>query len=335
MDDSVELVWSHGRGRVHATAAMLRDLTVTAGGRRVQPLAQAAWGPQDPEVAGLPGHLRMLGGDFVCLPFGSAAVPSDAPKDWRRVGTPVPVPPHGITADASWCLTTDTAEEGATAVTATLVTPPEHDVARIVRRARPVPGHARIEFDLELTARRPHRTSLGLHPILALPPVGSPGGARLDVVFSWGCVWPGRLHENGRPAPAARFTSLDAVPAATGGTVDLTPLPPPHPTEEVVQLVGARSPFRLHHADGTVVVVEWDDTLFDSLLLWLSDRGLPEAPWRGAYRGLGVEPVVSAFDFSATTSASDNPLSRDGAHTALALSPAAPLRTTHAIEVIV
>lgn len=335
MDDSVELAWSHGRGRVHATAAMLRDLTLTAGGRRVQSLAQATWDPGDAEVTGLPGHLRMLGGDFVCLPFGSATVPPDAPEDWRRVGAPVPVPPHGITADASWQLTPDTTEEGATAVTATLVPPPEHDVARIVRRVRPVPGRARIEFDLEVTARRPHRTSLGLHPILALPPVGSPRGARLDVGFAWGCVWPGRLHEDGRPAPAARFTSLDAVPAAAGGTVDLTRLPPPHPTEEVVQLVGARSPFRLHHADGTTVAVEWDDTLFDSLMLWLSDRGLPSVPWRGAYRGLGVEPVVSAFDFSATTSASDNPLRRDGARTTLALSPAAPLRTTHAIEVIV
>ncbi len=335
MDDVVELSWSHGQARVDATAAMLDDLVVTPGGRPVSPLARRTWAPTDDTARALPGHLRMLGGDFVGAPFGSAAIPTDAPPAWQRVATALPSPAHGIAADARWHLAAD----GTAALTATLDTPHPHPLGRLVRRIRGVPGRARVEFNLEISARRTHRTTVGLHPILALPP-NTPSSARsaaIEVDFAWGRVWPGRLHPAARPMPDAVFTSLAEVAAASevGATVDLTRVPPPAPTEEVVQLVGARSPFTLRHDDGTRVVVEWDDAAFDSVMLWISDRGIAGPPWNGTYRGLGVEPVISAFDLPPGTSLANNPLSEAGARTSVALQQGRTFHAWHAIEVLV
>jgi hypothetical protein len=329
MDDVVELTWSHGRARVHATAAMLDDLVVTPDARSIAPLARRTWDSTDEAVQALPGHLRVLGGDFVCAPFGSALVPADAPPHWQAVASALPAPAHGIAADASWHLTAD----GPGGITATVEPDASSPLARLVRRIRGISGRARVEFDLEITARRAHRTTLGLHPILALPPAP----AAIEVDFAWGRVWPGRLHPAGRPLPDTTFTSLAEVPAVRepGGHVDLSRVPSPHPTEEVVQLVGARSPFTLRRDDGVRVVVEWDDATFDSLLLWSSDRGIDAPPWNGRYRGLGVEPVISAFDLPPGTSLAGNPLSAAGARTSIELHPHRPVRTWHAIEVLV
>lgn len=282
MSESLELVWDRGRASVAATAAMLTDVVFHGIPRHARPFAQAPWAPDDEDVMASPGHLRVLGGDFVCLPFGSAPVPSDAPAAWRHasraahVGQRIPQPPHGHPADARWRLRS--ADDATVDAELTL---PTGDVERLRRRVRGVPGRARLEFELEVVSRRDHRTSMGLHPILALP---DDGEASIDVAFAWGRVWPGSLHPDARPLPDAMFTALDAVPAR-GGRADLTRLPPPHPTEEIVQLVGARSPLRIRHDDGTVVVVEWDHVVFPSVLLWLSDRGLAAPPWRGGIAG--------------------------------------------------
>lgn len=326
METTADLAWSHGSARVTATAAMLTELSLQVGGRTVHPLARAPWSPVDPGVAELPGHLRVLGGDFLALPFGSAEVPGDAPDPWRRAARPANTPAHGDPADLAWRL-----ESHGDAVSATLTLPAHRPVERVRRRIRGVEGRARVEIDVDIVPRSTHRTSLGLHPILALPESGS---ARIDVAFDTGRVWPGRLHARSRPVPDAVFSSLDAVPTPAG-RADLSIVPPPHPTEEVVQLVGARSPFHLHRDDGVTVVVEWDDELLPSLLLWLSDRALTQAPWSGAYRGLGVEPVASAFDFSEATSLAANPLATTGARTWIALEAGTTMTTTYAIEALV
>lgn len=328
MHGHVDVEWSHGRARLHSTAAMLTDLTLETPHGPRHPLAAATWTPDDPAAAQAPAHVRVLGGDFIALPFGSTTVPADAPPAWRRVDGPANTPAHGLPADADWRLRHDPATNIAHA---TFVPSAGHAIERLQRTVRGVPGRARVEFTLEATARVSHRTSLGLHPILALP---ENGHARIDVDFEAGRAWPGRLHARSRPLPDAVFSRLDAVPTSRG-RADLSIVPAPHPTEEVVQLVGARSPFRLRHDDGTTVVVEWDDGLLPSLLLWLSDRSIDEAPWRGRYRGLGVEPIASAFDFGLATSLADNPLARAGALTALSLEAGRTLRTHHAIEVLV
>ncbi len=329
--EQVDVAWDRGAASMVSTAAMLTRASFLIGSRRIAPFARAPWKPDDDDLRTQPGHVRVLGGDFVALPFGSAPVPLKAPCAWRgsrdrgAAGADAPSPPHGEPADRDWRLRS----LGPASLEAELELA-AGGVKRLRRRVTGVPGRARIEFELDIEPRSTHRTSIGLHPILALPRRGM---ARIEVGFSWGRVWPVRLHPDARPLPDAVFTALDSVPAPRG-RVDLSLLPPAHPTEEVVQLVDARSPALIRHADGTVVAIEWDDDVLSSLLLWISDRGIPNPPWNHRYRGLGVEPVASAFDFPLATSLADNPLSDAGARTWITLEAGRTLRVRHAVEVM-
>jgi hypothetical protein len=58
-----------------------------------------------------------------------------------------------------------------------------------------------------------------------------------------------------------------------------------------------------------------------SCLLWFSRYGLQDAPWRGRFTGIGIEPIASAFDFAATVSTAENPINRRGIATSIVLRP--------------
>jgi hypothetical protein len=104
--------------------------------------------------------------------------------------------------------------------------------------------------------------------------------------------------------------------------IDLSRLPLGPPVEDVVQLCGIRGPVRvINDDDGYELQLDWDRSVLPHLLIWLSDRGLPDAPWHGAYRGLGLEPVASAFDLDPAVSVAPNPLSEAGFATAVTLTP--------------
>jgi hypothetical protein len=60
-------------------------------------------------------------------------------------------------------------------------------------------------------------------------------------------------------------------------------------------------------------------------MMWIHDRGLDDPPWNGRYRGLGLEPMASAFDGPWEVSAGLNPLNAQGFATAVAVDPATPV----------
>ena len=47
--------------------------------------------------------------------------------------------------------------------------------------------------------------------------------------------------------------------------------------------------------------------------------------WRGAYRGVGLEPTASLFDLGIGPSTEENPVSARGVATAIAIEPGMPL----------
>ena len=84
---------------------------------------------------------------------------------------------------------------------------------------------------------------------------------------------------------------------------------------------------------GYRVTLEWDHTVLRHLLVWMSNRGRPFAPWGGTNVCLGVEPVTAAFDLGESVSAADNPLDAEGIPTVVALSPESDLVIRHGIGV--
>lgn len=325
----IELAGDRVRAVVSPLAAMLVDAVFEVDGREHRPLARAPW-IGEPGLDRHPGHLRVLGGDFVGLPFGASGAPAGLDPAWvGLVPVDAPEPVHGPAAEFEWSVLEQTADS----VTLALDYPLDSPIARVERTIALRAGAAALDFRLVVVARTTTAVSLALHPILRLP--ASPRELRLDVPFTTGFTYPGRIDPGLGPTAAWReFDSLAAVPTRAGTPVDLSQVPLASPVQDNVMLTGITGPFRALFADtGTRVTIDWDRDVLPSLMLWLSDGVIDEEPWNGRYRGLGVEPLAAAFDFPDSVSIAPNPLSARGVPTAVGLSTAAPLVVHHSIEV--
>jgi len=314
---------------VMPVAAMLNGVTfrLPAGRRLFRPFARAPWfGAAE---AGTPGHLRWLGGEFVCLPFGVGGPLEEVAAEWRDCPVEaVNEPPHGPAADEAWSVVA----RGPDSVRLALDYPSGHPIRRLERRITAAADGPRLDIELIVESRVPTRTSLGLHPILdlAVPDASLAVEAR----FGFGLTYPARVPGEGMATAIGRsFEQLCAVPAAGGGLLDLSRLPLGPPMEDVVQLCGVEGPVEIRSASlGAGLRIDWDRTLLPSCQLWISDRALKAPPWNGRYRGLGIEPIASAFDFANACAVAANPIAARGVNTAVAVTPDAPLHIRYRLE---
>ena len=87
--------WRIASDRVEAflteTGGMLGPVTFDRKGRKIQPLSVAPWHGEKLDRA-TPSVLKVLRGDFFCMPFGANATPYKGEIH----------PPHGETANARW-----------------------------------------------------------------------------------------------------------------------------------------------------------------------------------------------------------------------------------------
>lgn len=300
------------------------------GGRSVEPLYTAPW--RGWRGVPLLEHLR---GDFLCVPFGDAPASLEhCPPAWSRLDPGVSAHPHGWSSNGVWTLLSAGAGRGDEGATALLqLDYPEEDAVDWVRReVRCEAG--RLAFTDTVHVRRGARLPLGLHPILALP--DTPGAAHLNLpACQTFATLPFPPEPTSTLAVDARFADPTRAPRSDGGTRDLTRLPFADDTEEIV-LVANPEEGRVSLDDtegGYRVTLEWDHTVLRHLLVWMSNRGRPFAPWGGTNVCLGVEPVTAAFDLGESVSAADNPLDAEGIPTVVALSPESDLVIRHGIGV--
>jgi hypothetical protein len=321
-----EFQWSHGRAEVLSTAAMLSRCVFVLDGNPFEPLAVAGWAGA--RLTGYPGHLRELGGEFVCLPFGDGGVSEGVVNEWRGVNlTARNQTSHGPAADQDW----EFIEPRKGGATLRLEYPDDSPVKWVERRIDGVEGEATMRLSLTIAARREARVSVGLHPIIRLPE--RPGALRVAAIFSSGLTYPATLPPGAaRAVPGERFSALTEVPVE-GGVNDFGLLPFDSPAEEVVQLCGVQEPIVVEFLDeGAFLVIDWDRALLPSAQLWISDRRLEAAPWAGRYRGLGIEPIASAFDFAEAVSIGANPISDAGFATSVTIVPATPVVINYSLK---
>jgi hypothetical protein len=108
--------------------------------------------------------------------------------------------------------------------------------------------------------------------------------------------------------------------------VDFSRLPLGPVVEDVVLMAGIRSPLiACFSEEGFSLEVDWSRDHLPHCMMWVHDRGLDTPPWGGGYRGVGLEPLASAFDGPWLLSAGANPLERRGYRTCLALEPGSPM----------
>jgi hypothetical protein len=273
----VALDWSHGRAEVWPLSGALHHLEFDLPGRRrVRPLAEAPWQNDraTTDDKGIPAHLRFLGGEWPCVPFGKTETDPMV---------------HGYGTDNCWHL-----EKDGDRVVASVDYPDRHPVAGLRRTVRGVPGEPRIEMTLEVHARRDCTLPIGLHPILAL---GEPGETvRIEGAYKYGETFP-VMFEPGvsKLAAGPRFESVDALPLAAGGAVSFGDLLQ-QTTEEAFQLFGTDGAMRVvYPGSGHTVCLTWDSVAYPTCLFWISTGGRKNAPWNGRFRGFGVEPLDARF----------------------------------------
>lgn len=313
------LKWRHGEALVLSTAAVLADCRFDIDGRWFRPFARAPWMGTITDKT-IIGHLRELGGDFVCVPMGSGGAAPSAPAEWAALmNRPADWPVHGPAADAEWTvLAADTA-----AVTLSLDYPETSPVLRLERTVAVRPHAPALDSTLTIFARRAANISVGLHPIFRLPE--EPGRLRLEAAFAFGLVHPRQT------AGAQEFSSLSAV-AQRSGALDLAHVPLRAQKNLNVQLCGVLGPVKASWLDERAgIILDWDRTLLPSLQIWHTDRGIQGAPWHGQYRGLGLEPIAAAFDLNDAISIAPNPINRRGVATAIAIDPVAPTLIRHSV----
>lgn len=295
-------------------------------GRTVEPLYTAPWR----DWRGVP-LLERLRGDFLCVPFGDAPASLESyPPAWARLDPGTTAHPHGWSSNGVWTPLPHGDGDGVALLR--LAYPEDDAVEWVMREVRCEAG--RVAFTDTVHVRRRTRLPVGLHPILALP--HTPGAARLHLPA---CQTLATLPVPPEPtstlAADARFVDPTRAPRGDGGTRDLTRLPFADDTEEIVLVANPEEGrVSLDNTEGGYrVVLEWDRGVLHHLLLWMSNRGRPFAPWGGRNVCLGVEPITAAFDLGETISAADNPLNAEGIPTALDLTPEEDLVIHHAIGV--
>jgi hypothetical protein len=285
------------------------------GRRWISPLSAAPWALENPRV---PNILKVLRGDFFCMPFGGNGTVHGGEQH----------PVHGETANKKW-------KREPSSVPGTL----HFSLVTKVRSGRVdkfislVDGHPAI-YQQHVVSGLSGRMPLGYHAMLHFPKQGS---ARISTsAFVHGQVFPGAFEnpaEGGYSClrSGAEFTSLESVPKADGGNADLSVYPAREGFEDLVMLVADPS---LTLAWTAAVVAEegwvWfslkDPSVLSSTIFWMSNGGRHYPPWSGRHRGvIGLEDVTSYFHLGHAESVRPNPLSKTGIPTALAFQPDRPV----------
>ena len=298
-------------------------------GRRFVPFARAPWA-DDPTVdANLPAHMRYLGGEFVCVPFGIGGEPEGLLPEWRsdswkRVNPAA----HGHSSNLDWeCLSADASQ-----VILRLRYPQDEDIEYLTRRLSVVADAPAIDVELVIHARRPTRQPVGLHPILRLP--DWPAQFAIDAAFEFGLTYPAFVPPGAsRVAVGQRFARLDGIAGIAGDVVDYSTLPKEAPTEEMLLLCKVRGPITVHYREEhSFFRLTWDTAQLPSCLLWPSDKALADPPWNRSFRGLGMEPVAAVFDAAREVALERNPLNSAGVITAIEVTPDKPVTIRYRME---
>ncbi len=292
----------------------IRELRLTHSGRTIRPLHTAEWVDA---TGDLPADLlpveRELADDFFCVPFGVSDLES--------------APAHGCSANSRW----DVSETRATSLRLVL----QRDVlgARIEKCLRLVPD-APILYQENKVAGGTGGLSVAHHHMVRIAGragfSSSPKRAVLTAEF------PLETGRN-RLAVGVSATSLSAVPASSGGVVDLTDLPIAERQEDFLTLVEAEGATIgwsavVRAAEDDLIFGLKDSRVLPVTMLWHSNGGGDYAPWNGRHRGvLGIEDGCAAGVAGHAAALAPNGAAVHVTLKALALAPAWTHRIAHAI----
>jgi hypothetical protein len=249
------------------------------GKRWVQPYALAPWLPQELGRE-FPPVLRVLRGDYFCLPFGESK--------GIRYG-------HGETANEAW----EPIENGTGRLVLEMkVNEPDCKVTKTLSIKE---GQRAVYQDHRIEGLQ-GRFNFGHHAILQFPEKGGPFHVNTSP-FKYGSVKPDAFsnplqREYGALKTGGRFTHLNKVPLANGGFTTLQEYPARQGFEDLIMVASKPGEFAWTAAtlDGYVWLSLKDPRTLPNTLFWHSNGGRHGAPWNGRHlRRLGLEEVCGYF----------------------------------------
>lgn len=326
MADTSELYhlgWAHGEVTVRAVGGMIAPVCFDLGdGHGISPLHVAPWASEP--GTDLSPLMEGLRGEWPCLPYGPARIPDNLPSGWVA-RQPNDNWDHGYCSNHPWTLI----EKTASVLSLAIDLPESEPVARLERHIRPEADAPAIEVELVIHPRQDAVIPFALHPTFVVPETG------VELVaggYEAAHTYPLQAEPGvSRLLPGRSVPSLTAMPMMEGGTLDLTRLPLPFLTEELVQVSDCRPPFVLRYpAQRAEVLLDWDTEHLPDALLWISNGGRAHAPWSGRHYALGIEPDNGCFDLSrVATPSPDHPLAQ---RTGIRLRAGEPLRIRYRLS---
>ena len=306
---------------VTRTGGHLAPVTFKLGRRSIRPFAIAPWWNEKP-LSTMPALLRVLRGDFFCLPFGgNAAVHAGEAH-----------PPHGETSNSRWRFgdCTSTNDEITLQLTLDTAIRPGH----VRKRITLVRGQTAV-YQEHVISGMSGPMSLGHHATLKFP--DQVGAGRISTSASvHRQVFPEPMElpeQRGYSClkPGAVFSDLSSVPTITGEAADVSRYPARRGFEDLVllaadpQLAVAWSAVAFP-AQGYVWFSLRDPQVLASTVLWISNAGRHYPPWNGRhFNVMGIEDITGFFHYGLAESAAPNDLSERGIKTHLLLKPRQPL----------
>ncbi|MDW8262518.1 MAG: hypothetical protein RMJ35_08330 [Phycisphaerales bacterium] len=311
------------------TGGMLGPVSFHFGRRQVLPFSVAPWHSEKLDSS-IPPILRVLRGDFFCMPFGANTT------RFGREHHPI----HGECANGRWKLVAGEQSRDGARLECTF----EGRIRKVhVRKIIELrSGHHAI-YQRHVVTGAGGPMCFGQHAMLKFP--DAPGSGLISTSpFKLGQVFPEpveRPENRGYSAlrPGAEFESLTSVMTLTGEPADLSTFPARRGFEDLVILAADDL---LEFAWSAVVIPSqrwvWfsirDPKVLASTILWISNGGRHYPPWNGRHVNvMGIEDVTANFHYGLAESVQENPLSRRGVRTCVELKARAPLVVNHIMAV--
>ena len=289
-------------------------------GRKIKPYAIPPWSKEK-----LPGStpqiLKVLRGDFFCMPFGG----NDTPYDEERHLV------HGETANKKWKLRDVKSKADRVTLHARMKTKIRKAV--VDKMITLVDGHNAV-YSRHIITGMSGNMSFGHHPILRFPDRPCSGAISTSAI-KYGMTAPLAVENPENLGysclqPGTKFERLDRVQTITGEYADLSRYPARRGFEDIVMLViGPSEPFAWTAVTLPEERYVWfslkDPAVLKHTLFWMSNGGRHYSPWNGRhFNMMGLEEVTSYFHYGLMESVGENCIGQAGDDTFMRFEPEEP-----------
>jgi len=305
---------------VTQTGGHLGPVTFKIGTKKIQPYSINPWATEKTDKALAP-ILKVLRGDFFCMPFGG--------NDKSYKGEKHPI--QGETCNEKWTFESLKTQGPATELILKMKTKARK--GSVTKSITLIKNHAAVYCKHTISGMT-GPMSFGHHAMLKFPE-NEGSGIISASRFLRGQVFPGHFENPANYGysslkPGAMFSSLNNVPMADGSNADLTRYPArkgfddlvmfsSDPTEDIAWTAVT------FPAEGYMWFSIKNPRVLASTVLWISNGGRHYAPWNGRHTGvMGLEEVTAYFNYGLTESAGVNQVNRRGIPTCAEMAPDSP-----------